>query len=125
MTANRSVLEESVDAKGRQLEIIDLPDCAAVLATDLARKSEGSFCNSYVNFYLVNNRGLVAPCFGAPEEDENARAILQEAFPDRRVVMVDISAIACGGGGIHCITQQQPKVKEGCSTDDVIVIART
>ena len=38
-----------------------------------------------------------------------AEAILGEAFPDRKVVVI-ISAreILLGGGNIHCITQQQP-----------------
>ncbi len=32
----------------------------------------------------------------------------QAAYADRSVVQVDIRKIAIGGGGIHCITQQQP-----------------
>jgi agmatine/peptidylarginine deiminase len=28
--------------------------------------------------------------------------------PGREVVQLDIDAIAAGGGGIHCLTQQQP-----------------
>ena len=31
-----------------------------------------------------------------------------EAFPNRRVEQLPIHAIAEDGGGIHCITQQQP-----------------
>jgi len=40
--------------------------------------------------------------------DERAAAILREAYPDREVVLVDARAIFSRGGGIHCITQQQP-----------------
>ena len=39
---------------------------------------------------------------------EPARQILEQAFPSRKVVQVDVRDIAIGGGGIHCITQQQP-----------------
>ncbi|RBB94355.1 agmatine deiminase family protein, partial [Pseudomonas sp. MWU12-2115] len=34
--------------------------------------------------------------------------ILRELFPGREVVQLDIDAVAAGGGGIHCTTQQQP-----------------
>ena len=33
---------------------------------------------------------------------------LAEAFPDREIVAVGILDVAVGGGGIHCITQQEP-----------------
>lgn len=113
MAANRTALESSVDAKGRKLQVVDLPDSEGALHTQLASKCQHGFCNSYVNFYLTNNGGLVAPMFGVQEDDERARSILQSVFPDRRIVMVDISPIACGGGGIHCITQQQPRASVG------------
>ncbi|MEG0140836.1 MAG: agmatine deiminase family protein, partial [Comamonas sp.] len=29
-------------------------------------------------------------------------------FPGREIVQLNIDAIAAGGGGIHCTTQQQP-----------------
>ena len=31
-----------------------------------------------------------------------------QSWKDREIVQVNINGIACGGGGIHCITQQQP-----------------
>lgn len=34
--------------------------------------------------------------------------VYESLFPDREVVQVQINAIAIGGGGVHCITQQQP-----------------
>jgi agmatine deiminase len=33
----------------------------------------------------------------------------QRAYPNRRIIMLLIGAIAVGGGGFHCITQQQPR----------------
>ncbi|MFZ2288117.1 MAG: agmatine deiminase family protein, partial [Halopseudomonas yangmingensis] len=61
---------------------------------------------SYVNFLIVNG-GIIAPAFGDPH-DEAAHDLLEQLFPDRRVVMVPGREILLGGGNIHCITQQQP-----------------
>jgi agmatine deiminase len=61
---------------------------------------------SYINFYLCNG-GLIMPSFDDPN-DEAARATLAALFPDRAISVVPALAIVRGGGGIHCITQQQP-----------------
>ena len=42
------------------------------------------------------------------EFDEEALAIIADAFPGARVVPVPGATIAYGGGGPHCITQQVP-----------------
>jgi len=34
--------------------------------------------------------------------------VLRSVYPDREVVLVDARPIFARGGGIHCITQQQP-----------------
>ena len=48
------------------------------------------------------------PVFDDPL-DEVAKAIVQDAFPERRVVTVPGREIVLGGGNVHCITQQQPR----------------
>ena len=59
-----------------------------------------------MNFYIANG-GIVFPGFGT-DTDREARDIVGKLFPDRSLVAVDVRDIAPGGGGIHCITQQQP-----------------
>jgi len=61
---------------------------------------------SYVNFYLANG-GVVMPAFNDPN-DEKARAVLADCFPSRDILQIDALDIVQGGGGIHCITQQEP-----------------
>ncbi len=102
LNANREVLRASRDALGREFEIIEL---GAVEGVD-AQGADFSTC--YVNFYIANG-AIIAPSHGVPE-DETARDVLAKAFPDREIVQVPVSDIAIGGGGIHCITQQQPRV---------------
>jgi agmatine deiminase len=97
---NRRALESAQDACGRRLQIISIDDAHEV------ETRHGLFSRSYVNFYIANG-GIVAPSFGVPG-DARARAVIQAAFPDREVVQIDVTGLASGGGGIHCITQQQP-----------------
>ncbi len=99
----RALLEGETDAAGRPFEIISLPAPATL------RDDEGFVDWSYVN-HLVVNGGVIACGFGEPEADATARAILEEAYPGRRVVTVDARAIFARGGGIHCITQHEPAV---------------
>ena len=40
--------------------------------------------------------------------DEVARLFLANLFPDRDILQIDALDIVEGGGGIHCITQQEP-----------------
>ena len=97
---NRRALEVALDARGRRLQIISIDDAHEV------RTPHRLFCRSYVNFYLANG-GLVMPAYGVPG-DERARAVIQAAYPGREIAQVDVTHLASGGGGIHCITQQQP-----------------
>jgi agmatine deiminase len=97
---NRRALELATDAHGRRLKIISIDDAYEV------ETPHRMFSRSYVNFYIANG-GIVMPSFGVPG-DARARAVIQAAFPDREVVQIDITQLASGGGGIHCITQQQP-----------------
>jgi agmatine deiminase len=61
---------------------------------------------SYVNFY-IGQRVVLMPSFGAAA-DAPARAAIQALFPDRQVIAVPSREILLGGGGIHCITLQEP-----------------
>ncbi|MGW4998006.1 agmatine deiminase family protein [Streptomyces hydrogenans] len=99
----RAVLSKATDARGRRFEIIDLPQ------PDLERISgEGDdFVSTYANFYVAND-SVFLPKFGDRKADARAKAILQEHFPDRDVVQLNIDTIASGGGGIHCATHDQP-----------------
>lgn len=97
----RTLLADETDAAGRRLEIVDLPAPATL------RDDDGYVDWSYVN-HLVVNDGVVACGFGEQATDAQARSILAEAYPGRDVVTVDARPLFSRGGGIHCITQQQP-----------------
>ncbi len=62
---------------------------------------------SYANFYIAN-RVILLPVF-ADVNDKWAIAVLETAFPDRKVVPIDCRELVWGLGAFHCLTQQQPK----------------
>lgn len=94
-------LEAATDARGRSFEIICMPQPNPRYIGDWRMDL------SYINFYICNG-GIVMSSFGDPM-DTIAYKKMCEAFPDREVVQVPSTDIFAGGGGIHCITQQQPK----------------
>lgn len=101
LQANLDILKGETDAKGRPLEVVELPQPKARMGLD-----GGRLALSYVNFYFANG-GLILPEFGDPA-DNKAFDIFEELFPERQIVQIPVIDILHGGGGIHCITQQQP-----------------
>ena len=112
------VLENTRDAKGRTFKVHKMPipgplyateeECAGVDAVEGSQERNPSvrLAGSYVNFLIVNG-GIIAPSFDDPM-DAQAKAILQQLFPEHEVVMVPGRELLLGGGNIHCLTQQQP-----------------
>ncbi|MCV7252950.1 agmatine deiminase family protein [Mycobacterium hackensackense] len=94
------VCKEIRDALEDRFDIVDMP------APDTLTDAEGYVDYSYIN-HLVVNGGVIACSFGDPR-DADAAAILAEQYPGRTVVGVDARPLFERGGGIHCITQQQP-----------------
>ena len=85
-------LTDATDAKGRKLEVIDLP-----LAEEVGQ----------MNFYICNG-AVIVPVSGDRKQDDEPLGILREQFKGRRIVGVPGKVLGAGGGGVHCITQQIP-----------------
>lgn len=98
------ILENETDVHGNTLKVIPLE--APSVVREKFRNDD--FCAGYVNFYVCNE-AVIATEFGDRRTDKVAKEKLQECFPDREIVMLNIDGIAAGGGGIHCATQQEPK----------------
>ncbi len=98
--SNTDALKDQVDAKGRKLELEFIQE-----GIYHGEQWNGG-CSSYINSYLANG-AVIVPGYGY-DRDGEAVETYRTLYPDREVVQVPINDIAIGGGGVHCITQQQP-----------------
>ena len=87
---------------GKQLNIIELPMPAAVDFDDQRLPA------SYANFYIAN-KSVIVPTYRCAADDM-ALQIIQQSFPDRKVVGIDSTEIIWGLGSFHCLSQQEPAV---------------
>jgi agmatine deiminase len=87
---------------GKQLNITELPMPDAVVYDDQRLPA------SYANFYIANN-AVIVPTYRC-NKDEKALMIIQDAFPERKVVGIDSTDIIWGLGSFHCLSQQEPLV---------------
>lgn len=104
---NYYILQENLDKlkqmkllDGRKLNIIELPMPAPVIWQDTRLPA------SYANFYIAN-KAVVVPTY-RDKNDEKALQILQQCFPNRKVVGIDSTDIIWGLGSFHCLSQQEP-----------------
>jgi agmatine deiminase len=130
------IVRAATDAQGRPFKIVRMPSPDAVKRMispgdgvydfiSALTYASGPFpvgkpvkaiaAGSYMNF-LITNRQVITSTFWRPgraksmrRKDLRARAVLESAFPGRTIVSLDAEAVNWGGGGIHCITQQEPK----------------
>jgi agmatine deiminase len=86
---------------GGRWEITALP------APEVLEDEDGWVDFNYVNHVAIN--GAVIACAFDDPGDARAREILAGAYPGREVVTVDARPIFARGGGIHCITLQEPR----------------
>jgi agmatine deiminase len=96
---NYETLCASTDQDGKKLKVIKLPMPGFVGV-------EERLPASYANFY-IGNAVVLVPIFGH-KNDLIALEIIQEAFPERKVVGINCKELVHGLGTIHCISQQQP-----------------
>jgi agmatine deiminase len=132
---NVAILESASDQDGKPLRIVRIPLPDPLFAT--VRKGDAIYdqyhekyrdgfiyplgaeikivaASSYNNF-LITNGAVLAPHYWKPglpyrikEKDQKAREVLQGLFPGREIYTFDVMPLNLCGGGIHCITQQQP-----------------
>lgn len=131
---NLKILQKATTADGQPLTIVRIPvpeteELKYTMVLDsLSEKSVKRFgfgagdtiyrlpAIGYIN-YFVSNETVLIPKYWMPgmslsqkHKDEEARLIIQKMFPGRRVIQIYAISINRGGGGIHCMTHEQPKI---------------
>jgi agmatine deiminase len=92
-----------IDLAGKPLDIVTLPMPAPLFFRGRCLPV------SYANFYIANEKVLV-PTFN-DSHDRVALGILAELFPKRTVIGIHAVDLVWGLGTLHCMTQQQPKMR--------------
>ena len=85
-----------------QLELIAIP------APEVQKDSHGFVDYSYINHYVLNDAVLL--CGFDDKMDREVQAMLRDVYTGREIRLVDARELFARGGGIHCITQQQPAI---------------
>jgi agmatine deiminase len=97
------ILRANRAASGRAFNISVIPEPETV------RSKSADFVASYANYYVCND-AVIAAEFGDSYADEQAKQTLQAHYPNRDVITLNVDTLGGLGGGIHCATQQQPKL---------------
>ncbi|WP_088838812.1 agmatine deiminase [Listeria sp. ILCC792] len=114
------LLANETDAKGRKFHIHKLycptpmyitreeSEGVDAIKGTIPRQPGDRLAASYVNYYTANG-GIIFPLFD-DENDIAARELLQTLYPTRKIIGIPAREILLGGGNIHCITEQIPKI---------------
>jgi agmatine deiminase len=106
LETNLRILESAHDESGNSLEVLKLP-----MPKPIELPEEERFLPaSYANFY-IGNKAVLLPVFG-DENDRAAQELIGSFFPGREIVPIMAADLVYGYGGFHCVTQQDPAVRE-------------
>lgn len=100
------ILRSATDADGRKLQVHTLPPPRTWRKTKFSQGNK-DWAPGYVNFIAVKG-AVIAPQFGDSAGDSYCRNLLAGLYPLRKIIQLNIDPIAGGGGGIHCVTGNQP-----------------
>ncbi|NWD67252.1 agmatine deiminase family protein [Pseudomonas gingeri] len=104
--AHLDILKQATDAEGRPLQVHTLSPPLNPRNSRFS-KNNPNFAAGYINYFIING-AIIAPQFGDKVADAEAFDLLSRLYPEHKVIQLNIDAIAAGGGGIHCVTHQQP-----------------
>lgn len=83
-------------------------ETVAISAPEVQVDAHGFVDYSYINHYVLNDAVLL--CSFDDSQDKEAAAFMRDVYPGRQIELIDARELFARGGGIHCITQQQPRV---------------
>jgi agmatine deiminase len=114
---NYQILNKSLDQDGKPFKIVRIPQAPVIFEQGHfnSRNIYYTPVTSYLNFVITNHM-VVMPSYhneGDPEfvleKDLEAKEVLLEVFPGKKLVMLNPRKLNYSGGGFHCITLHKPK----------------
>lgn len=100
---HQAALETRNRVAAAGLRIVEIPE------PERRRIDDIDFVASYANYYVCNG-GLMLAQFGDPDTDDEAARTLSRLYPGREVIRLNADELGWLGGGIHCATQQLPRI---------------
>ncbi len=98
-------------SEGQPYRLLALPMPEAILESnfDDAVEEEGDqrLPATYANFLIING-AVLYPTYNQPQNDQRAKEVLQQAFPDREIIGIDCRVLIRQHGSLHCVTMQYP-----------------
>lgn len=131
MEENYQILSAATDESGRPFRILRVPvpntETVTITYDSLSKEERWWFKDAkpgdvieyylpggYLNFIIANDVVVTARFWrdGMPEsqraKDRQARNVLEQAFPGRQIVQIDVLPLLHDGGGLHCYSRNQP-----------------
>lgn len=116
------VLSKATDAKGRKFKIhkFNVPEIQKLteLETDgidlingMMSRSVGQLLTATYVSYITLNQAIIFPLFNDPQ-DKVIEKQLKLIFPNKQIIGFPIREILIGGGGLHTIVKEIPKISE-------------
>ena len=102
LNKNKKDLISFFDYTKQKFELISIP------LPSNKKINNKTLVSSYINFYFTSNK-IILPKFNV-KEDYEVETIFKDLFPNKEIVMIETSNINYGGGNIHCITMNIPKI---------------
>ena len=139
MDVNFDILKRATDQDGKPFKIVRMPlpklmfstlkpnDGVYEIIKNFNYKDGSKFpvgkpikvvtASSYLNFLIANDVVLMAKYYGEQTQDlavrkrdEAAENVLKSVFLNKKIIGINAFPINLGGGGIHCITRNEPKL---------------
>jgi agmatine/peptidylarginine deiminase len=63
---------------------------------------------TYANFLIINGV-ILYPTYNQPNNDQEAKEVLQQAFPNYEIIGINCRVLIKQHGSLHCVTMQYPK----------------
>ena len=101
-------LEAATTESGKPLTLVPLPLPEVHQTSKMTDWRKSTLSDAAYSNYLIANNVVLVPVYGHAN-DQNALKIIEEQFPSREIIGIEVVALIEHGGAIGCVTQPQPK----------------